>query len=317
MIEPFPAGFRIEEIEAERRHDPCARRRQGTGGRAAARLRRHRRHVGAARRRRWCKDHTVIVPDLRGMGLSSHPDGGYDKKTQARDIAGVLDALEDRQGRSRHARHRQHGRLRASPRSIPTRITQVGGDRCAAARHRPVGRDPEEPDAVALQFPRARRRAAGRRAASASISTASTTSCRPIPKTIDEATRDHYAALYARPGAMHCAFEQFAAFAQDADRQQGASRPRASSPCRCWRSAARSRSAPRMADVMRFVASDVTGQADRQLRPLADGRAARGRPWPRSRRSSDAANSPSGADPRRPRRRRRHAGLTKRVEADI
>jgi pimeloyl-ACP methyl ester carboxylesterase len=22
------------------------------------------------------KDHTVIVPDLRGMGLSSHPDGG-------------------------------------------------------------------------------------------------------------------------------------------------------------------------------------------------------------------------------------------------
>src|SRR5579862_8425820 len=25
-------------------------------------------------------DHTVVVPDLRGMGLSSHPDGGYDKK---------------------------------------------------------------------------------------------------------------------------------------------------------------------------------------------------------------------------------------------
>src|SRR5712692_6061686 len=25
------------------------------------------------------KDHTVVVPDLRGMGLSSHPAGGYDK----------------------------------------------------------------------------------------------------------------------------------------------------------------------------------------------------------------------------------------------
>ena len=41
-------------------------------------------------------DHTVIVPDLRGMGLSSHPERGYDKKTQARDIAAVMDALRSR-----------------------------------------------------------------------------------------------------------------------------------------------------------------------------------------------------------------------------
>ena len=40
------------------------------------------------------KDHTVIVPDLRGMGLSAHPDGGYDKATQGRDIAAVLDSLK-------------------------------------------------------------------------------------------------------------------------------------------------------------------------------------------------------------------------------
>ena len=26
-------------------------------------------------------NHTVVVPDLRGMGLSSHPQGGYEKKT--------------------------------------------------------------------------------------------------------------------------------------------------------------------------------------------------------------------------------------------
>ncbi len=44
------------------------------------------------------------------------------------------------------------------------------------------------------------------------------------PKAIDEATRRHYARLYARPGAMHSAFEQFAAFTQDADRQHGACR---------------------------------------------------------------------------------------------
>ena len=57
------------------------------------------------------RDHTVIVPDLRGLGLSSKPPGGFDKKTQAGDVAGVLDALERRAGRRRRARHRQHGRL--------------------------------------------------------------------------------------------------------------------------------------------------------------------------------------------------------------
>jgi pimeloyl-ACP methyl ester carboxylesterase len=40
------------------------------------------------------KDHTVIVPDLRGMGMSDHPDTGYTKMNQAVDIAGVMDALK-------------------------------------------------------------------------------------------------------------------------------------------------------------------------------------------------------------------------------
>src|SRR5260370_38890318 len=39
------------------------------------------------------RDHVVIVPDLRGMGLSSHPEGGYDKRTQAADIRSVLNQL--------------------------------------------------------------------------------------------------------------------------------------------------------------------------------------------------------------------------------
>lgn len=38
-------------------------------------------------------DNTVIVPDLRGMGLSSHPDDGYTKKAQAVDMGQVLDRL--------------------------------------------------------------------------------------------------------------------------------------------------------------------------------------------------------------------------------
>jgi pimeloyl-ACP methyl ester carboxylesterase len=39
------------------------------------------------------KTHTVIVPDLRGMGRSSRPDSGYDKKTEAADIRAVVTAL--------------------------------------------------------------------------------------------------------------------------------------------------------------------------------------------------------------------------------
>jgi pimeloyl-ACP methyl ester carboxylesterase len=39
------------------------------------------------------EDHMVVAPDLRGLGLSSKPDGGYDKKNQAADVVGVLDAL--------------------------------------------------------------------------------------------------------------------------------------------------------------------------------------------------------------------------------
>ena len=36
------------------------------------------------------------------------------------------------------------------------------------------------------------------------------------PKNFDEASREHYAAIYAQPGAMHAGFEQFKAFDQDA-----------------------------------------------------------------------------------------------------
>src|SRR5216684_4243532 len=38
-------------------------------------------------------DHMVVASDLRGLGLSSKPNDGYDKKNQAADVVGVLDAL--------------------------------------------------------------------------------------------------------------------------------------------------------------------------------------------------------------------------------
>lgn len=46
--------------------------------------------------------HTVIVPDLRGFGLSSKPEGGYDKKTQAGDVAGGPGRARGRAGGPRH-----------------------------------------------------------------------------------------------------------------------------------------------------------------------------------------------------------------------
>src|SRR2546422_3671828 len=37
------------------------------------------------------KDHTGIVPDLRGIGLSAHPEKGYTQKDQAAAIAGIME----------------------------------------------------------------------------------------------------------------------------------------------------------------------------------------------------------------------------------
>jgi len=40
------------------------------------------------------RTHTVVVPDLRGTGASARPDSGYEKANQARDVRGVLNALD-------------------------------------------------------------------------------------------------------------------------------------------------------------------------------------------------------------------------------
>ena len=109
--QPFPASFHTQMVETNGTRLNVRVGGQGPGRRAAARLWRYRRHVGAAGGGAG-RITPSIVPDLRGMGLSSHPEGGYDKKTQAADIARVLDALKIEKADSRHARHRQHGRLR-------------------------------------------------------------------------------------------------------------------------------------------------------------------------------------------------------------
>ena len=104
-ITPFPDGFRTEEIAT---NGTTLHVRVGGHGPAVVML-----HGFGDTGDMWAPvasalapDHTVIVPDLRGMGLSAHPDDGYTKKNEAADIAGVMDALNIKSRRSRQPRHR-------------------------------------------------------------------------------------------------------------------------------------------------------------------------------------------------------------------
>src|SRR5207245_10072175 len=91
-VDPFPAGFRIHDIPTSGAvihtrvggHGPAVVLIHGFGDSG---------DMWAPLAARLAPDHTVVVPDLRGMGLSSHPESGYDKKTGGQDIAAVLDKL--------------------------------------------------------------------------------------------------------------------------------------------------------------------------------------------------------------------------------
>src|SRR5258708_27463340 len=92
QVQPFPADFRTQEIVAG---DATIHVRVGGKGPAVVLL-----HGYGETGDMWAplaadlaRDHTVIIPDLRGLGLSSKPAGGYGKNTQGADVAGLLDAL--------------------------------------------------------------------------------------------------------------------------------------------------------------------------------------------------------------------------------
>src|SRR6266478_2045791 len=93
QVQPFPATFRTQEITT---NGTTLHVRVGGKGPAVTLI-----HGYGETGDMWAplaaalmKDHTVVVPDLRGMGLSAHPAGGFDKKNQAVDIAQVLDVLK-------------------------------------------------------------------------------------------------------------------------------------------------------------------------------------------------------------------------------
>jgi pimeloyl-ACP methyl ester carboxylesterase len=160
------------------------------------------------------KTHTVIVPDLRGMGLSDHPDTGYTKANEARDIAGVMDALKVvKADLVTHDIGNMVGYALAA--QYPARVTKWVVIDAPLPGIGQIWQDQlVNPKAWHFNFhgPDEERLVAGRERI---FLDRFYNELSADPKKIDEATRAHYAAFYARPHAMHDAFEQFAAFPQD------------------------------------------------------------------------------------------------------
>jgi len=174
------------------------------------------------------KDHRVVVPDLRGMGLSSLAKDGYDKKTQAGDVRAVLASL-----------------------GIEHSVV-IGHDIGTMVAFAYAARYPQQTDALVVMDapvpgvppwndivrspmlwhfdfggPDMERLVAGRERI---YLDRFWNEFAGDPKKVDEATRQHYAKLYARPGYMHAAFSQFHAIRQDGVDNEAAIKTKLSMP---------------------------------------------------------------------------------------
>ena len=212
-VEPFPANFHNQDIKT---NGTTLHVRVGGTGPAIIFL-----HGFGDTGDMWApvakilvKNHTVIVPDLRGMGLSAHPDSGYTKANEAKDIAGVMDALKtDRAALVSHDIGNMVGYALAA--QYPARITKwIAIDAPLPGIGAIWQAQLSNPKTWHFNFhgPDEERLVAGRERI---FLDRFYDELSAHPEKIDEATRAHYAALYARPHAMHDALEQFAAFPQD------------------------------------------------------------------------------------------------------
>jgi pimeloyl-ACP methyl ester carboxylesterase len=160
------------------------------------------------------RDHQVIVPDLRGLGLSSKPPGGFDKKTQAGDVAGVLAVLGvDQIDLVAH----DIGNMVAFQFAAqhPDRVRRLVLIDAPVPGVGPWEEILKNPLLWHFRFggPDMERLVAGRERI---YLDRFWNEFSADPAKFDEAARVHYAQLYALPGAMHSGFAQFAAFDQDA-----------------------------------------------------------------------------------------------------
>lgn len=213
-VQAFPPSFRVQDIQS---NGATIHVRVGGKGSAVVLL-----HGFGDTGDMWAplaadlmRNHTVVVPDLRGMGLSSHPEDGYDKRSQAADVRGVLTKLGiDRAAVVGH--------------DIGTMVAYAYAARYPDKTDRLVVMDAPVPgippwDQIVrwpalwhFDFggPDMERLVAGRERI---YLDRFWNEFAGTPSKIDEATRQHYAELYAKPGAMHDAFLQFRAIRNDAE----------------------------------------------------------------------------------------------------
>jgi pimeloyl-ACP methyl ester carboxylesterase/quercetin dioxygenase-like cupin family protein len=160
------------------------------------------------------KDHTVIVPDLRGIGRSSKPAGGYDKKTQAGDIRAIVMGLgHDRTFVVAHDIGNMVAYAYAA--SYPEKVERLVVMDAPIPGIEPWSEILQNPGVWHFNFhgPDAERLVQGRERIYFDRIWNDFTG---DPGKPDEATRNFFAATYAQPGGMRSGFAQFAAFARDA-----------------------------------------------------------------------------------------------------
>jgi pimeloyl-ACP methyl ester carboxylesterase len=161
------------------------------------------------------KTYTVIVPDLRGIGNSSRPAGGYDKKTQAADIRAVVTTLGfDRTFVVSHDIGIMVAYAYAA--LYPDKVERL------VVMDAPLPGIAPWDDLVkdhrlwhfSFWGPDEERLVQGRERIYLDRiwNDFSATPTQP-----DEATRKFYAAQYAKPGAMRAGFAHFKAFSQDVE----------------------------------------------------------------------------------------------------
>jgi len=216
-VTPFPASFHTQEIQTE-----GASIHVVVGGQGPAVVLLHgfgdTGEMWSPLAAQLAQQHTVVVPDLRGMGLSSHPAGGYDKYSQAGDIRSVLAQL-----------HIDHAAMVGH--DIGTMVAYAYAARYPDNTDRLVVMDAPVPgippwDQIvrspmlwhfSFGGPDAERLVAGRERI---YLDRFWNEFAGNPAKVDEATRVHYASIYAKPGAMHSAFAQFLAIPKDAEDNQ-------------------------------------------------------------------------------------------------
>lgn len=201
------------------------------------------------------RDHTVIAPDLRGMGLSAKPASGYDKKAQGAEMARMLDALKIGQvDLVTHDIGNMVGyAFAAQNRSRVKRFVLMDAPLPGVGPWDEILKNP-----LLWHFrfggPDMERLVAGRERI---YLDRFWNEFSATPAKFSEASREHYASLYAQPGAMHAGFAQFAAFDQDAiDDKAFLAEGKLTMPVLAI--GGEKSFGPMMATVMRYAAANVT-----------------------------------------------------------